>query len=110
MAQETLRTGRSIPRDSCWIVNYDAEHALHNLRVFSTLSGETARIYLSRDCAAIVISSLPLEYIREPHVMAWRDSFYEVAREEFIRRAAAVMNGKREHMGGEAPTKVAFAC
>lgn len=84
-----------------WIINYDARRALHNYRFFSVTDGSPPRIHVSRDCGAIIISNLPLAAIHEPHVMAWRHSFYEISRETLVIRAAAVANGRREHVGGD---------
>lgn len=84
-----------------WMINYDARRALHNHRFFSITQGVPPRIHVSRDCGAIVISNLPLAAINEPHVMAWRHSFYEISRETLVMRAAAVANGHREHVGGD---------
>lgn len=75
-------------RHAGWIINYDAPRALHNHRFLDNGSGSPPRIFVSRDCAAIVVSRLPLEEISEAHVMAWRSSFYEISRSTLERRAA----------------------
>ena len=91
-------------RQDFWMINYDPQRALHNHRYFSVSEGVPPRIHVSRDCGAIIVSNLPLSAIREPHVMAWRHSFYEISRETLVNRAAAVANGQRSHVGGEPET------
>jgi hypothetical protein len=77
----------NIAMQCSWFVNYDAPIALHNYRFLQRLSSRdiiVPRIWKSRDCAAIVVSTVALEKITEPHVMAWRDSFYEISLRELL--------------------------
>ncbi|MDX1444432.1 MAG: hypothetical protein R3270_11770 [Gammaproteobacteria bacterium] len=81
-----------------WMINYDAQRALQSFRFLKLLLGNPPRVYVSGDCAAIITSNLPLKLIREPHVREWQDSFRELSAEEFVRRVAEIVNGKRKHI------------
>lgn len=89
------------PPHPCWVINYDAERALHNLKFLAGVSAATVRIYVSRECGAIVVSNMALECIREPHVMAWRQSFYEIDESTLRRRMEEQADGLRQTIGEE---------
>ncbi len=66
-----------------WMVSYDGAKALNNIRVFENgvrlCSLEfPIRVFFSRWSDAIVTSFVPLEAIREAHVLEWYSTFYEV--------------------------------
>lgn len=95
-------------REAAWIINYDADRALHN---YYFLAGELAQkgnewpnVYASRDCAAIVVANCALDEIRDPHVMAWRNSFFRLSRFEFLQRVAECLDGRRRFLGAEPGT------
>lgn len=82
----------SEPRNNdAWLVNYDVRGAVHNYHFLQQLPArhpQLPRIWKSRDCAAIVVSTIPLVDIPEPHIMAWRDSFYEISLHELVAEVA----------------------
>lgn len=87
-----------------WMVNYDADRALCNFHYLAALmespaSGCWPRVFASRDCAAIVVATTTLDALRDPHVMAWRDSFFELDRAAFLRGVEECMNGRRRYLG-----------
>lgn len=89
-----------------WIINYDVERALHNYHFFAAQmanNGEPGlpRVYASRDCAAIVVTNAPLDAIRDPHVMAWRSSFFELRRFDFLQRVEECLNETRRYLGAD---------
>ncbi len=89
-----------------WIINYDVERALanyHFLAARMTDNGDTRwpRVYASTQCAAIVISNTALDAVRDPHVMAWRNSFIELNRFEFLTRVGECLAGLRASLGAE---------
>lgn len=91
---------------TAWIINYDVGRALHNFHYFAAQmadNGESGwpRIYASRDCAAIVVTNAPLEAIRDPHVMAWRSSFFELRRFDFLQRVEECLNETRRYLGAD---------
>ena len=76
-----------------WMVNYDAASALQNIRFFENGSRHCTldfpiRVFLSTWTAAIVVSFVPLSAIREPHVLEWYTTFYEVTVDEAKQRLA----------------------
>lgn len=81
-----------------WIVNYDPDRALANYRFLCRL-GLEPRVFVSRDCAAIVLSASGLDQVRDPHVRAWRESFFELQPEEFVRRVQECLRGMRNYLG-----------
>lgn len=92
-----------------WIINYDVERALHNYHFLAAQmadNGEAGwpRVYASRDCAAIVVTNAPLVAIRDPHVMAWRSSFFELRRFDFLQRVEECLNGTRRYLGADMNT------
>lgn len=93
--ESTTRIDPSQPGDY-WLINYEAERALHSFRFLRMLLGKPPRVYVSTDCAAIILSNLPLDLVREPHVREWQASFRELSPEDFVRQAAEMANGKRE--------------
>lgn len=98
------RSGRSAKQ--AWIINYDANRAWHNFHVLAAQmadKGEAGkpRVFASRDCAAIIISNGPLDAIRDPHVMAWRSSFFELRHFDFLQRVEECLNGTRRYLGAD---------
>jgi len=90
-----------------WMINYDADRAFHNYHYLAMQmadGGHTGwpRVYTSRDCAAIVVTNAELDDIHEPHVMAWRNSFFELGYSEFLSRIAECLEGRRRYLGDEA--------
>lgn len=70
-----------------WMLSYRASSARQNIRYFENGVRHCQlefpiRVFLSHWSAAIVVSFVPLEAIKEPHVQEWYDSFYEVPVEE----------------------------
>lgn len=95
-----LRSGQ-LPA-ATWIINYDVERALRNYHFMAaqiSAAGKLPRIFASRDCAAIVVTNAALEHVREPHVMAWRDSFFELQRVDFLARVKECLDGRRRYLG-----------
>lgn len=89
-----------------WIINYDVERALANYRWFAAHMadrGATAwpRIYASRQCAAIIIANTDIDAVRDPHVRAWRDSFFELNRCEFLARVGECLAQTRAFLGAD---------
>ncbi|MDX1455529.1 MAG: hypothetical protein R3217_08755 [Gammaproteobacteria bacterium] len=77
-------------RPGSWFINHDARPALRNYWFLARSSrGVKPTIHASTDCAALVITTVPLETIREPHVMAWRDSFHVLSIAELEAMALA---------------------
>lgn len=87
------------PPHPCWVINYDAARALHNLKFLASMTSAAVHVFVSRDCGAIVVSNMALEDIREPHVMAWRQSFYEIDEKTLRLRHAEKLQGLRRHIG-----------
>ncbi len=98
MGLEYYEESGGCPPHPCWVINYDIGRALHNFRFLRNLSEQLVRIYVSTDCAAIVVSNMALEDIREPHVMAWRQSFYEIDEKTLRLRHAEQVEGRRCHI------------
>lgn len=74
-----------------WMVSYTAEGALQNIRFFENGVRHCKlefpiRIFMSNWTDAIVITFVPIEAIKEIHVMEWSASFYEVPVDEAKRR------------------------
>jgi hypothetical protein len=74
-----------------WMVSYTAEGALQNMQFFENGVRHCKlefpiRVFMSNWTDAIVITFVPLEAIKEIHVMEWSTSFYEVPLEEAKRR------------------------
>lgn len=70
-----------------WILSYEAARARQNIRYFENGVRHCQlefpiRVFMSTWSAAIVVSFVPLEAIKEPHVQEWYDSFYEVPVED----------------------------
>lgn len=112
MNTEFYESRRGIPPHPTWIINYDPERALHNFTFLKRCCHGRAvdvGIYVSSDCAAIVVANMPLEAIREPHVMAWRSSFRRLSEQEFLTRMNEFAAGHRRYIGEELPlTSVAI--
>lgn len=97
-----IRSGR-LPA-AAWIINYDVERALRNYHFMAaqiSATGRLPRIFASRDCPAIVVTNATLERVREPHVMAWRNSFFELQRVDFLMRVEECLAGRRRYLGAE---------
>lgn len=106
MNTEFYESRRGIPPHPTWIINYDPERALHNYAFLKRCcqNRETdVRIYASCDCAAIIVANMPLEAVREPHVMAWRNSFRRLSEQEFLVRMNEFAAGHRRYIGEELP-------
>lgn len=104
MNTEYYESRQGIPPHPTWIINYDSERALHNYAFLKRCCQNRAsevRIYASRDCAAVIVANMPLEAIREPHVMAWRNSFYRLSEQEFLVRMNDCAAGRRRFLGEE---------
>jgi hypothetical protein len=76
-----------------WMVSYRAEGALQNIRYFENGVRHCKlefpiRVFFSHWTDAILVSYVPLEAVREPHVQEWYVTFYEVPVEEAKRRLA----------------------
>ena len=70
-----------------WMLSYRASGALQNIRYFENGVRHCKldfpiRVFLSNWTDAILVSFVPLEAVREPHVQEWHVTFYEVAVEE----------------------------
>lgn len=66
-----------------WMSSYHAEHALQNIRYFENAVRICKlefpiRVWLSAWTDNIVVSFVPLEAIREPHIQEWFKTFYEI--------------------------------
>lgn len=69
-----------------WILSYRSAGALQNIGYFENGVRHCKldfpiRVFMSDWTAAIVVSFVPLEAIREPHVQEWLDSFKEIPTE-----------------------------
>ena len=74
----------------CWFINHDAGPALRNYWFLANSKRQAEPvIYASSDCAALVVTTVPLDAIREPHVMAWCDSFHPITVAELEAMALA---------------------
>lgn len=76
-----------------WMISYEASCALQNIRYFENGVRHCQlefpiRVFLSTWTAAIVITFVPLQAIREPHVLEWYTTFYEVTVDEAKDRLA----------------------
>lgn len=74
-----------------WMVSYRSQGALQNIRYFENGVKHCAlefpvRVFFSHWTDAIVVSYVPLEAIKEPHVQEWFVTFYEVSVEEAKQR------------------------
>lgn len=70
-----------------WMLSYEAEDALQNIRYFENGVRHCqldfpVRVFLSKWTDAILVSYVPLEAVREPHVQEWYVTFYEVSAEQ----------------------------
>jgi len=73
-------------RPSCpfsWMVSYTGSRALGNIKIFENGAKHCTlafpvRVFMSTWTHAIVTSFVPLESIREAHVLEWFTTFYEV--------------------------------
>lgn len=77
-----------------WMISYSASGALQNIRYFETGVQHCQlefpiRVFFSTWTAAVVITFVPLEAIREAHVLEWYTTFYEVSVEEAKARLTA---------------------
>lgn len=66
-----------------WMVSYTGAAALQNIGYFENGVRHCKlefpiRVYFSHWTHAIVISFVPIEAIREPHVLEWYTTFYEI--------------------------------
>lgn len=66
-----------------WMVSYESAAALQNIKIFENGVRHCKlqfpiRVFLSKWTDAIVVSFVPLESIKEIHVMEWYCTFYEV--------------------------------
>lgn len=66
-----------------WMVSYTAEGAVQNIAYFETGVRHCkldfpVRVFFSNWTDAIVVTFVPLQAIREPHVLEWYTTFYEV--------------------------------
>ena len=74
-----------------WMLSYSAEGALQNIRYFENGVRHCKlrfpiRVFLSHWTDAILVSYVPLEAVREPHVQEWYVTFYELPVDEAKRR------------------------
>ena len=70
-----------------WMVSYSGTKALNNIRVFENGARHCQlqfpiRVYMSTWTPAILTSFVPIESVREAHILDWFTSFYEVPVEE----------------------------
>jgi len=80
-----------------WMISYEAVAALRNIGYFENGVRHCQlefpiRVFLSTWTAAIVITFVPLQAIREPHVLEWYTTFYEVTVDEAKDRLARFPN------------------
>jgi hypothetical protein len=66
-----------------WMLSYRSSGALQNIRYFENGVRHCSlefpiRVFLSHWTDAILVSFVPLEAVREPHVQEWHVTFYEV--------------------------------
>jgi hypothetical protein len=66
-----------------WMISYEGRSARQNIRFFENGVRHCSlefpiRVFFSHWTAAIVISFVPLAAIREPHILEWYTTFYEV--------------------------------
>ncbi len=76
-----------------WFVSYTAESALQNIRycengVRRCQLEFPIRVFLSHWTDAIIVTFVPLEALRDPHVQEWYVTFYEVPVEDVKVRLA----------------------
>lgn len=76
-----------------WMVSYSAAGAIQNIGFFENGVRHCKldfpiRVFFSTWTDAIVITYVPLEAIREPHVLEWYTTFYEVSVEDAKARLA----------------------
>ncbi len=84
--RERLQRDHSAQSPGCpfaWILSYRASAARQNIRYFENGVRHCKldfpiRVFMSNWTPAIVVTFVPLEAIKEPHVQEWYDSFYEV--------------------------------
>lgn len=74
-----------------WMVSYSASGAIQNIGFFENGVRHCKldfpiRVFFSNWTDAIVVTFVPLEAIREPHVLEWYPTFYELPVEEARRR------------------------
>lgn len=70
-----------------WLMSYRAAGALQNIKYFENGVRHCQlefpiRVFLSHWTDAILVSFVPLEAVREPHIQEWHVTFYEVTAEE----------------------------
>jgi hypothetical protein len=78
-------TTRGLP--FAWMVSYRASGALQNLKIFQRgveccKLEFPIRVFFSKWTDAIIVTFVPLEAIKEIHIMEWYYTFYEVSPEE----------------------------
>lgn len=76
-----------------WILSYRSSSALQNIRYFENGVRHCKlefpiRVFLSKWTAAILVTFVPPEAVKEPHVQEWFDTWYEVPVEEAKKRLA----------------------
>lgn len=76
-----------------WMISYSGEGALQNIRYFENGVRHCQldfpiRVFFSTWTAAIVVTFVPIHAIREPHVLEWLTTFYEVSVPEAKERLA----------------------
>lgn len=76
-----------VPREFRWMISYRPEDILQNIKWIETglehfKMNIPIRVFVSPKTAAVVITVASLNYVRNPHVMEWYDTFYEIHVEE----------------------------
>lgn len=76
-----------------WILSYDAKKALRNIGYFENGVRHCQlefplRVFMSKWTAAILVTFVPPEAVREPHVQEWFDTWYEVPLQDAKERLA----------------------
>jgi hypothetical protein len=74
-----------------WMLSYSGKSARQNIRIFENGVRHCSlafpvRVFFSNWSDAIVVTFVPLEAIREAHILEWYTTFYEVELEEAKRR------------------------
>jgi len=76
-----------IPSYFRWIISYCPEDALHNIQYLENGIKHyqldwPIRVFVSDKTAAKVMTFFTLDYVKNPHVKEWYDSFYEISLKE----------------------------
>ncbi|HEX6928924.1 MAG TPA: hypothetical protein VF267_06720 [Gammaproteobacteria bacterium] len=100
----------SSPARHAWMINYDPERALANYHYLAAQMANRntpgwPRVFASRQFAAIVIAENALEDVRDPHVIAWSDTFFELSRCDFLARVDDCLNRRRRFLGADLTTQ-----